>query len=409
MIEVSLRVPDDRDLSGMVKRLEESGIPPGSIEVLTREPLPHSVFPPPPSRMSRIGVIGALLGFTAAVAGLVTVTLSVHMRTGGMPLIAPLPLGVITYEMTLLAAVLAIVLTLLLGARLGPRRRVAHHPELAAGEAIVSVTCTQTDQASRARELLAALRDAPGHVVAPLLLLLLFAPALRGGSAAAQTFQTSCAPCHGNQGEGRIGPQIAGRTWAPAAFTTRVRQGGLVMPGFSPRDISDAQLAALLAYVERLPAPAAVQLLPSPVASAPGRSTFEGTCLGCHGAEARGGIAPGILNTSLTLSQVTQRVRRGGGMMPPFPPDRVSDRQIREVYAYLHPPLPRPDPGAVDPLPTVPNYLADSLFVLAALALLLQVASERRRRLTARVRAEAITVAERFPDTEDDRLRVRAF
>src|SRR5512142_1279681 len=99
MIEVSLRLPWDHDLADVVKRLEAGGVPRRQVDVLSRVPLPESVFPAGRSRMSTIGVIGALLGFSAAVAVLVTMTLSYGLRTGGMPLIAPLPLGVITYEM----------------------------------------------------------------------------------------------------------------------------------------------------------------------------------------------------------------------------------------------------------------------------------------------------------------------
>lgn len=154
MIEVSVRLPWDSDLAGVVERLEAGGISSRHIDVLSRVPLPESVFPARPSRMSTIGVIGALLGFSLAVAVLVVVTLGSGLRTGGMPLIAPFPIGVITYEMTLLASILAMVVTLFLGARLGPWRRVPEHPELDYGEAIVSVTCSGLDQAQRAREIL---------------------------------------------------------------------------------------------------------------------------------------------------------------------------------------------------------------------------------------------------------------
>ncbi len=155
MIEVSLRLSWDHDLAGVVKRLEAGGVPSREVNVLSRVPLPESVFPANPSRMSLIGVIGALLGFSVAVAFLVAVTVSYGLRTGGMPLIAPLPLGVITYEMTLLASILAMLVTLFVRARLGPWRRVPEHPELDYGEVIISVTCADLAQAQRAREILA--------------------------------------------------------------------------------------------------------------------------------------------------------------------------------------------------------------------------------------------------------------
>ncbi len=155
MIEVSIRVAWEQDLAGIVERLRAGGIAAERIDVLSRVPLPESVFPVRASRMSKIGVIGALLGFATAVALLVGTTLNYALGTGGMPLLSPLPLGVITYEMTLLASILAMVLTLFVSARLGPWRRVPEHPELDYGEAIVSITCADLAQAQRAREILA--------------------------------------------------------------------------------------------------------------------------------------------------------------------------------------------------------------------------------------------------------------
>ncbi len=156
MIEVSLRLDWRQDLTGAVNRLRAGGMPERQIDILSRVPLPESVLPVPAGRMSKIGVIGALLGFSAAVALLVGMTLNYGLRTGGMPLLSPLPLGVITYEMTLLASILAMVATLFVSARLGPWRRVPEHPELDYGEAIVSVTCADLAQAQQARDILAA-------------------------------------------------------------------------------------------------------------------------------------------------------------------------------------------------------------------------------------------------------------
>ncbi len=163
MIEVSVRLSWEDDLGAVVQRLHAGGFPPRQIDVLSRVPLPETAFPSRPSRMSKIGIAGGLLGFSAAVALLVGTTLNYGLRTGGMPLLSPLPLGVITYEMTLLASILAMLVTLFVSARLGPWRRVPVHPELEYGDAIVCVTCTDVEQARRARDILttaATARDA---------------------------------------------------------------------------------------------------------------------------------------------------------------------------------------------------------------------------------------------------------
>ena len=129
----------------------------------------------------------------------------------------------------------------------------------------------------------------------------------------------------------------------------------------------------------------------------------------CHGAEARGGIGPGILNTSLTLPQFMNQLRHGGGLMPPFAADQVSAAQAAQVYAYLHPPLRRADAGAIFPLPAMPDYVSDFLFTLAALALLAQIGSERRRRVRLAVRGEAERVSAQLPPDATGRMQVQVF
>jgi mono/diheme cytochrome c family protein len=241
-------------------------------------------------------------------------------------------------------------------------------------------------------------------------LLVFLAAAASAAPVAGQTlFRDDCAPCHGPAGQGGIGPQLAGRSWDAGVFDKQVRNGGLVMPAFPVAQIPDAGLAELLAYVNGLARPAAAELLPSPPAGAPGASVFGSDCQACHGAEGRGGLAPGILNTSLLFPRFADQVRHGGGIMPAFGATQLSDAGVRQIYAYLHPPLARPDPGTVYPLPVVPDYPAASLFVLAGLAVLAQIASERRRRVRHQVAAEEAELRERFPGTGDAGPRVRAF
>ncbi len=162
-IEVSLRLPCEgehaADLPAMVELLRRQGVAERRIQVLSREPL--AAFPASRSHMSKLGMAGALFGFCGAITGLVVMTLDYRVHTGGMPLIASFPLGVFTYEMTLLSSILAMLLTLFISARLGPARRMAGHPELDYGEAILSVHCEDRRQAQQVRELLARLDPGP--------------------------------------------------------------------------------------------------------------------------------------------------------------------------------------------------------------------------------------------------------
>ena len=232
-----------------------------------------------------------------------------------------------------------------------------------------------------------------------------------GTSARAQgLFATHCAPCHGNRGTGRIGPQLAARNWTAAVFDKQVRQGGLVMPAFPPARVSDAQLNSLLIYVNAMPQPPATAQLPAPDAKAPAATVFQNNCLACHGIEARGGLGPGILNTSLSLPRFLNQVRHGGGVMPAFAPAQISTQQARAMYAWLHPPLPRPDPGQRPALPYVPDYVNLSLFALAGMAIVAQIGSEhfRKRRLSIAQEAAQNRDLTRG-ETEDSRVRTKFY
>jgi mono/diheme cytochrome c family protein len=68
-----------------------------------------------------------------------------------------------------------------------------------------------------------------------------------------------CDACHGTMGQGAPGPRLAPKPIAAAAFTSVVRKGKLAnpranrywsgMPPYSPKFISDAELADIYAYM----------------------------------------------------------------------------------------------------------------------------------------------------------------
>ncbi|PYV10665.1 MAG: hypothetical protein DMG07_20720 [Acidobacteria bacterium] len=92
----------------VVSLLVSRRIPPEEIEVLSAEPL-HDV--------------GEALTGAAAGWGLATVTARLYpINTGGMPIVSPLPAGIVTYEAMMLLAVLFTFAGLLLEGRLLRRR-----------------------------------------------------------------------------------------------------------------------------------------------------------------------------------------------------------------------------------------------------------------------------------------------
>ncbi|MBI4302191.1 MAG: cytochrome c, partial [Chloroflexi bacterium] len=61
-----------------------------------------------------------------------------------------------------------------------------------------------------------------------------------------------CSVCHGANGEGGIGPRLAGHFHSSDLITSIVRNGSGAMPAFAPAQISDGDLAAIVAFVQSL-------------------------------------------------------------------------------------------------------------------------------------------------------------
>src|SRR5882672_2923342 len=99
-------------------------------------------------------------------------------------------------------------------------------------------------------------------LLAPLLVFVLFLIAPTGAAAQAGNAQsgktlwegaaTQCRNCHGLNGEGAFGPDLAGRHLSLAQFRRAVRQPWGVMPAFVESQVSDQEMADLVAYFDSL-------------------------------------------------------------------------------------------------------------------------------------------------------------
>lgn len=100
------------------------------------------------------------------------------------------------------------------------------------------------------------------------LLVALFVLPLAYGTAAAQTGDakagqtlwegnaTQCRNCHGAKGEGAFGPDLAGRKLTVAQFRQAIRKPWGIMPAFIESQVSDQEIANLVAYFDSLAAAA---------------------------------------------------------------------------------------------------------------------------------------------------------
>src|SRR5262245_22403536 len=59
---------------------------------------------------------------------------------------------------------------------------------------------------------------------------------------------TQCRNCHGTSGEGAFGPDLAGRRLSVAHFVHAVRKPWGIMPAYLASQITDAELADMVAY-----------------------------------------------------------------------------------------------------------------------------------------------------------------
>ena len=72
-----------------------------------------------------------------------------------------------------------------------------------------------------------------------------------------------CYQCHGYEGQGgAAGPRLARRLLPFAGFSRYVRRPTNLMPPYTERVISDADLAHIHAYLQSRPAPPPVQSIP---------------------------------------------------------------------------------------------------------------------------------------------------
>jgi hypothetical protein len=96
------------DVTAAIRSLRANGAAPGDLDVFSEEPveLPRGVLDRP-SRMSLVSVLGAVAFGLLATAFIYWTQHNYRVVTGGMPLFSFWATGVITYEMTMLGAIVA--------------------------------------------------------------------------------------------------------------------------------------------------------------------------------------------------------------------------------------------------------------------------------------------------------------
>jgi len=192
----------------------------------------------------------------------------------------------------------------------------------------------------------------------------------RGGDAAAgKTLWAGplqCRNCHGADGEGSFGPDLAGRGLSTAQFTQAVRHPWGVMPAFVDSQLSDTEIANLTAYfggLSKVAQPGPWRFA-TPAAAPSGQQVLHDVgCAQCHGptfdmprallggVNADFALFKNIVYThTTTMPEVEETLAAenprpagapaggGGGnnrlRMGNFNPTRVAESQLKAIYDW---------------------------------------------------------------------------
>ena len=133
--------PDGDSAQRAVNSLKAAGLGDDAITVVTGEPLEHYQFfeTDKSTWMWYIASFGGLVGLLFATWLTRMTELAWPLNTGNMPIVAWWPNLIIMFEMTMLFAILAAVLTLLVTAGLPGRRGAIYDPQVMDGKILVGV------------------------------------------------------------------------------------------------------------------------------------------------------------------------------------------------------------------------------------------------------------------------------
>jgi len=146
---------ETRAAAAAIQKLRAGGIGPGDLDLFSEEPvaLPRGLLDRP-SHMSLVSVLGAIALGSLATLFVRYAQNDYKLVTGGMPIFSFWATGVITYEMTMLGAIVATFIWFLWESGLVRKRdQRAPVPRVAPGSMCLRVRCA-ADWADRANEIM---------------------------------------------------------------------------------------------------------------------------------------------------------------------------------------------------------------------------------------------------------------
>ncbi len=155
MTEKIIKIFDTADEAlAIARRLKREGFPESAITMMSSEPIhDYESSDERPSRIAGFAIAGGIAGAAAAIALTVLVSKQVNLVTGGMPVVAPWPFGIIVFEMAALGSILSTLGRMIYEARL-IRRLHDYDESIYDGRVVLSVECADEESHRVVKKLL---------------------------------------------------------------------------------------------------------------------------------------------------------------------------------------------------------------------------------------------------------------
>ena len=133
-----------------IRKLLQEGIARESMEVMSSQPIHGEPFLPEqaPTKLRTWALSGAAIGLLGGLSLASLTALNYPLVKGGMPIVAPWTVGLITYETTMLGAVIATLVGLLVELRLPNFKSLPYDPSVSDGGVVLAVSCPDQSRAS---------------------------------------------------------------------------------------------------------------------------------------------------------------------------------------------------------------------------------------------------------------------
>jgi hypothetical protein len=138
-----IKFPEHTQARAAVRRLVQEGIAPNAIEAMSSQPVHGEAIVPqqPATKLRTWALVGAAIGLVGGFSLATITALNYPLVKGGMPIVSPWTVGLITYETTMLGAVLGSLVGLLVELRLPNFKTLPYDPTVVDGGVVLAVSC----------------------------------------------------------------------------------------------------------------------------------------------------------------------------------------------------------------------------------------------------------------------------